>query len=133
MCLKVERKFSIFSAEKWKRNENVKTETRIRGTKTETEFFWRKWKRKWNGVFRRNRYGNGSFCFRLIQNFRFMVVLHCQSDRPNMWPCHIELSKQPTPTFPLHWVILIGLGNKFFDLLNLFEFCCMIQVVFWFR
>jgi hypothetical protein len=30
----------------------------------ETDFFWRKWKR--NGVFRRNRCGNGSFRFWLI-------------------------------------------------------------------
>jgi hypothetical protein len=29
-----------------------------------------------------------------------MVVLHSQFGRPNMWPCHIELSKQPTPTPP---------------------------------
>jgi hypothetical protein len=62
----------------------------------ETEFFWRKWKR--NGVFQRNRCGNGSFHFWLIWNFCFMVVLHDQSSRSNMWPCHIELSKQPTPT-----------------------------------
>jgi hypothetical protein len=62
-----------------------------------------------------------------------MVVLHSQSSRSDMWPCHIELSKQPTPTPLLYWVILIGLGNKFFDLLDLLEFCCMIYVVFWFR
>jgi hypothetical protein len=64
----------------------------------ETEFFWRKWKRKWNGIFRQNRCGNRSFCFRLIRNFHFIVILHSQSGWPNTWPCHIELSKQPTPT-----------------------------------
>jgi hypothetical protein len=41
-----------------------------------------------------------------------MVVLHGQSSRSNMWPCRIELSKQLTPTPPLHWVILTGLGKK---------------------
>jgi hypothetical protein len=30
-----------------------------------------------------------------------MVVLHGQSSRSNMWPCHIELSKQLTPTPPI--------------------------------
>jgi hypothetical protein len=29
-----------------------------------------------------------------------MVVLHGQSSRPNIWSCHIELSKQPTPILP---------------------------------
>jgi hypothetical protein len=109
----------------------MKTKTEICGT--ETEFFWWKWKRKWDSNFRWNRCGNGSFRFRLIRNFRYIVVLYSQSSRPDMWPCHIELSKKPTPTPPLHWVILIGLGNKFFDLLDLFEFCCMIRVFFWFR
>jgi hypothetical protein len=85
---------------------------------TETEFFWRKLKRKWNGFFRRNRCGNGSFRFQLLRNFHFMVVLHGQSSGLNMWPCHIELSKQATPTPPLHWVILTGLENKFFYLFN---------------
>jgi hypothetical protein len=37
--MKVEWKLSDFSAEKQKHNENVKTETEIRGTETETEFF----------------------------------------------------------------------------------------------
>jgi hypothetical protein len=31
---------------------------------------------------------------------------------------------------PLHCVVLTGLGNKFFYLLDLLEFCCMIQAVF---
>jgi hypothetical protein len=75
---------------------------------------------------RRNRCGNGSFCFRLIQIFRFMVVLHSQYSRPNMWLCHIKLSKQTTPTPPLHQVILSGLRNKFFDLLDLLEYSYMI-------
>jgi hypothetical protein len=100
--MKVEQKFSDFSAEKRKRNENMETKMKICGTKTETDFFWRKWKRKWNSDFRRNRCGNGSFRFWLIRNFHFMVVLHSQSSRPDMWPCHIELSKQPTHTPPLH-------------------------------
>jgi hypothetical protein len=78
--MKVERKLSDFSAEKRKRNENMKTETEICGT----EFFWRKWKRKWNGVFWWNRCGNGSFYFWLIWNFRFMVFWYGQSSRPNM-------------------------------------------------
>jgi hypothetical protein len=41
--VKVERKLSDFSAEKWKRNENMKTETEFCGTETETEILWRKW------------------------------------------------------------------------------------------
>jgi hypothetical protein len=70
--MKVERKLFNFFMKKQKRNENMKTKTEICGT--ETEFFWRMWKQKWNGVFRRNRCGNGSFYFRLIRNFCFMVV-----------------------------------------------------------
>jgi hypothetical protein len=35
--MKVERKLSDFSVEKWKRNENMKMETEFCGTKTETE------------------------------------------------------------------------------------------------
>jgi hypothetical protein len=81
--MKVERKLS---------DENMKTEIEICETETETEFFWRKWKRKWNNIFRWNRCGNGSFrfrlirnfCFRLIRNFCFMVVLHGQSGSPNI-------------------------------------------------
>jgi hypothetical protein len=61
--MKVERKLSDFSAEKWKQNENMETKTEICGTEMKTEFFWQKWKRKWNGDFRRNRCGNGSFRF----------------------------------------------------------------------
>jgi hypothetical protein len=38
--MKVERKLSDFSTQKWKWNENMKTKTEICGT--ETEFFW--WK-----------------------------------------------------------------------------------------
>jgi hypothetical protein len=37
--MKVERKFSDFSAEKRKRNENVKMETEVCGTEAETEIF----------------------------------------------------------------------------------------------
>jgi hypothetical protein len=36
--LKVEQKLFDFSAEKWKRNKNIKTETKIRNG-TETEIF----------------------------------------------------------------------------------------------
>jgi hypothetical protein len=82
--MKMERKLSDFSAEKRKQNENMETKTEIRGTETETEFFWQKWKQKWNSDFRRNRCGNGSFRFRLIRNFRFMVVLHSQSSKPDI-------------------------------------------------
>jgi hypothetical protein len=82
--MKVERKLSDFSAEKRKWNKNMKTKTEICGTEMETKFFWRKWKRKRNDVFQRNRCGNGSFRFRLIQNFCFMIVLHDQSSRSNM-------------------------------------------------
>jgi hypothetical protein len=60
--MKVEQKLFDFSAEKWKRNENTKTETEIRGTET-TEFFRRKWKRKWNDVFWRNRCRNESLFY----------------------------------------------------------------------
>jgi hypothetical protein len=48
--MKVERKLSDFFAEKRKRNENMKPKTEICGTEMETNFFWRKWKRKRNGV-----------------------------------------------------------------------------------
>jgi hypothetical protein len=87
--MKVEQKLSDFSAEKQKRYENMKTKTEICGTKIcgtemETEIFWQKWKWKRNGVFRQNRCGNGSFRFRLIRNFRFIVVLHGQSSMSNM-------------------------------------------------
>jgi hypothetical protein len=70
------------------------------------------------------------FPFLTNTEFSFLVILHGRSSRPNMWSCHIELSKQPTPTPHLHWVILTGLGNKLFDLVELLEFCCMIYVVF---
>jgi hypothetical protein len=82
--MKVERKLSDFSTEKQKRNENMKTKMEICETDMETEFFWWKWKQKWNDIFRRNRCGTGSFRFRLIWNFCFMVVLHGQSSRSNM-------------------------------------------------
>jgi hypothetical protein len=39
--MKVERKLSDFSAEKQKRNENMKKK-KICGTEMETEFFWQK-------------------------------------------------------------------------------------------
>jgi hypothetical protein len=40
----------------------------------------------------------------------------------------VILNYQSNPLIlpPLHRVILIGLGNKFFDSLDLLEFCCMI-------
>jgi hypothetical protein len=37
--MKVEQKLSDFSAEKWKQNENMETETEICKTETKTEFF----------------------------------------------------------------------------------------------
>jgi hypothetical protein len=37
--MKVERKLSDFSTEKWKRNENMETETEICKTETKIEFF----------------------------------------------------------------------------------------------
>ena len=42
----------------------MKTEMEICKTKVEAEFFMRKWKQKWNGVFRWNMRGNGTFRFR---------------------------------------------------------------------
>jgi hypothetical protein len=36
--MKVERKLSDFSVEKWKQNENMETKTEICGTEMETEF-----------------------------------------------------------------------------------------------
>jgi hypothetical protein len=84
MNLKVERKLSDFSAKKQKRTENVKTEMEICGTETKMELFLAKWKQKWIGVFRRNRYENGSFRFWLMQNFYFIIVLYGQSRRHNM-------------------------------------------------
>jgi hypothetical protein len=42
--MKVKRKLSKFSAEKQKRNENMKTKTEICGMEMETEIFWQKWK-----------------------------------------------------------------------------------------
>jgi hypothetical protein len=50
--MKVERKLSDFSVEKWKQNENMKMETEFCGTEMETEILWQKWKRKRNNVFR---------------------------------------------------------------------------------
>jgi hypothetical protein len=40
--MKVERKLSDFSAEKWKRNEYMKMKTEFCGTKMKTEILWRK-------------------------------------------------------------------------------------------
>jgi hypothetical protein len=40
--MKVERKLSDFSAEKWKGNKNMKMETEICGRETEKEIIWRK-------------------------------------------------------------------------------------------
>jgi hypothetical protein len=62
----LERKLSDFFAEKWKWNENMKMEMEFCGTEMETGILWRKWKRKWDSVFRWNRCGNGNFRFRLI-------------------------------------------------------------------
>ena len=42
----------------------MKTETEICKTEVEMEFFMRKQKQKWNGVFRWDRRGNGPFRFR---------------------------------------------------------------------
>jgi hypothetical protein len=55
--MKVEGKLSEFSADKWKWNGNMETETEFCGTKMETEFL--RWKWKWNSVFRQIRRGNG--------------------------------------------------------------------------
>jgi hypothetical protein len=40
--MKVERKLSDFSVEKWKWNKNKKMETEFCGTETEMEILWRK-------------------------------------------------------------------------------------------
>jgi hypothetical protein len=125
--MKVERKLSNFSAKKGKRNKNMKTKTKICGTKMKTEIFWRKWKRKRNDVFLAEQMLKRKFPFPTNMEFHFIVVLHSQSSRSNVWSCHIELSKQPTPTLQLHWVILTGLENKFFVYLTCLSFTA------WFR
>jgi hypothetical protein len=43
-----------------------------------------------------------NFCFRLMRNFRFTVVLHGQSSRSNTWPWPTEPPKHPMLYFPLH-------------------------------
>jgi hypothetical protein len=58
--MKVERKLSDFSAEKWKQNENMKMEMEFCGMETETKILWRKWKQKRNSIFRWNRCRNGN-------------------------------------------------------------------------
>jgi hypothetical protein len=59
-----------------------------------------------------------------------MVVLHGQSSRPICDLVILNYQGNPPLLPPLHWVILTDLGNKIFYLLDLLEFCCMIQVVF---
>jgi hypothetical protein len=82
-------------------------------------------KRKWN-FFGGSENGNGTAFsdvidaetdvrFRLIRNFHFMVVLHGQSSRSNMWSCHIELSKQLTPTPPFTLSNLDKFGEQVFQ------------------
>jgi hypothetical protein len=131
--MKVERKLSDFSAEKWKQNKNMKMETEFCGsgngngnslaeveTKTKQRFpveQMRKWK----------------FPFPTNMEFSFMVVLMDNLEGPICDLVILNHQSNPSSTPPLHQVTVTGLGHKFFDLLDFLEFFCMIQVVFWFR
>jgi hypothetical protein len=126
--MKVEQKLSDFSVKKWKRNENMKIET---------EFL-----RNGNG----NSLAEGETerCFPVEQmrkrklpfptnmGFPFMVVLMVNLAGPICDLVILNHQSNPSPTPPLHRVIVTGLGHKFFDFLNFLEFFCMIQVVSWF-
>jgi phage pi2 protein 07 len=99
--MKIEWKLSDFSAEKWKRNENMETEMEFCKTEMETVFlveveteteqhFPAEQTRKWN------------FLFRLMWNFCFTVILHGQSSRPNTGPCQTKPPKEPLIYSLLH-------------------------------
>jgi hypothetical protein len=62
-----------------------------------------------------------------------MVVLMANLASPICDLAILNRQKNPSPTPPLHWVIVRGLGHKFFDFLDVLEFFYMIQVVSWFR
>jgi hypothetical protein len=65
--------------------------------------------------------------------FPFMVVLMANLAGPICDLVILNYQSNPSPTPPLHRVIMTGLGHKFFDFLAFLEFFCMIQVVSWFR
>ena len=62
--MKMEWKVSAFPEEKWKQRENMKIEAEIYKMDIEVEFFMRKQKQKWNGIFRWNMRENRTFHFR---------------------------------------------------------------------
>ena len=73
--MKMEWKISVFPEEKWKRRGNMKTKMEFCKTEVEVEFFMRKRKQKWNGVFWWNMHGNGTFRFRGYGIFVFTIDL----------------------------------------------------------
>jgi hypothetical protein len=71
--MKVERKLSDFSAEKWKRNENMKTKTKICVTEMETGFFFAKVEMETERHFLAEQMRKRKFPFLTNMEFRFMV------------------------------------------------------------
>jgi hypothetical protein len=61
--------------------------------------------------------------------FLFIIVLMANLAGPICDLVILNRQSNPSPTLPLHRVIVTGLGHKFFDFLDFF---CMIQVVSWF-
>jgi hypothetical protein len=73
------------------------------------------------------------FPFPTNMEFPFMVVLMDNLAGPICDLVILNRQSNPSPTPPLHRVIVTGLGHMVFDLLDFLEFFCMIQVVSWFR
>jgi hypothetical protein len=82
--MKVERKLSDFSEEKWIRNENMETKTEICETEMETEFFLAKVEVEMEQHFPAKQMRKRKFPFPTNTEFPLLVVLHGRSSRPNM-------------------------------------------------
>jgi hypothetical protein len=130
--MKVERKLSDFSAEKWKRNKNMKMEKKnLRNgngngnslAEVETEM-----ERRFPVEQMRKR----KLSFPTNMEFPFMVILMGNLAGLICDLVILNCQNNSSPTPPLHRVIVTSLGHKFFDFLDFLEFFCMIQVVSWF-
>jgi hypothetical protein len=129
--MKVERKLSDFSTEKWKWNKNMKMETKIlrNGNRNSLAEVETEMERRFPVEQMRKR----KLSFPTNMEFLFMVVLMANLAGLICDLVILNCQNNSSPTPPLHRVIVTGLGHKFFDFLDFLEFFCMIQVVSWFR
>ena len=93
--MKMEWKLSVFPEERWKRRGNVKNEDRNLQNESENGIFMRKRKQKWNGVFRWNMHGNGTFRFREYEISVFTI---------DLWLLCSPITKENTMTQLVEWI-----------------------------